>query len=305
MGYKISIIIPVLNDNEEANLTIKSIRETSPADVEIIVVDDGSDIPVIIEDKNVKLFRFDKRIGAGQSRHFGAQKASSKHLLFIDSHMRFDDGWFDNAISKMINNPKTLWCGACLGLNSSNMDVKTPVGVYTGADLVLYKEKTNTIFDGIWRPNEPDKDDYEISCVMGACYFIHKEWYFHIKGLEQTMMWGSEEPILSMKTWLAGGEVRLMKSVRIGHKFRDVASYSTNASHIQYNKLAYSYMLLPKEMYNVLVDKFPTDEHTMGALQLVEQNKKILDEEKEYYKSIFGSRDIYWLCEKFGIEIPK
>lgn len=306
LNYKelpLSIIIPVLNDNDEVNLTIKSIRETTPNSVEILVIDDGSDIPVVLDDKDVKLFRFNDRLGAGQARHFGAVNAQSKHLLFIDSHMRFETGWYENAMCRVIGEENTLWCGACLGLDSSMMNVKTPIGVYTGADLVLYKQSNNTIFDGVWKSDVVDSDDYEISCVMGACYFIHRDWYFHIRGLEQTMMWGSEEPILSIKTWLAGGKVRLMKSVRIGHKFRSSASYSTNVSHVYYNKFAYSYMLLPIDMYNTIISKFPNDGNKIAALQLIEQNKSKLDEEKKYYISIF-KHNIYWLCNKFGIEIP-
>jgi len=67
-----SIIIPVLNDNEELNLTVESIRKTSPDNVEIIVIDDSSDVPATVKDSRVKLFRFNERRGAGQARHFGA-----------------------------------------------------------------------------------------------------------------------------------------------------------------------------------------------------------------------------------------
>jgi len=299
----LSIVIPTLNDAEETNKTIESIYQTSPYEVEIIVIDDGSEIPFKLDDNRARLFRFEERKGAGQARHFGAQQARSKHLLFIDSHMRFTEGWLDNALARIKDTPKTLWCGTCLGLNESNMDVSKPMGAYTGANLVLYATKHNTIFDGVWCKDDKDKDDYEISCVMGACYFIHRNWYFHIKGLEQTMMWGSEEPILSVKTWLAGGEVRLMKSVKIGHKFRGIASYHTKVIHIHYNKLAYMYMLLPTNVYELLKDKFAKDENLWNALELIAQNKTKLDQEKEYYKSIF-QHDIFWLCDKFKIEIP-
>lgn len=299
----ISIIIPVLNDNEELNLTIQSIYETSPENVEIIVIDDASNVPAIVSDKRVKLFRFSERKGAGQARHFGAQNASSKHLLFIDSHMRFDSQWFNNAITRIKSTPKTLWCGACLGLDDSNMNVNNPIGVYTGADLVLYADKNKTIFDGIWKPDITSQDDYQISCVMGACYFIHKDWYFYIKGLGQTMMWGSEEPILSTKTWLAGGEVRLMKSVRLGHKFRSSSPYSTTISHIHYNKLAYMYMILPTDIFEKIKVKFNQDGDFKAAMNLVNKNIKLLDEEKKYYENIF-KYDIYWVCDKFKIEMP-
>jgi hypothetical protein len=217
--------------------------------------------------------------------------------------MRFDSKWFNNAISRVASTPQTLWCGACLGLDSKNMNLNKPYGVYTGADLKLYTSKNNVIFDGVWKPEILDKDDYEIGCVMGACYFIHKDWFFYIKGLMRTKMWGSEEPILSIKTWLAGGEVRVMKSVKIGHKFRDVAPYSTTISHINYNKLAYMYMILPEDLFEKLKLKFNQDDNFKSAMNIIEKNKFDLDLEKKYYQSIF-KHDIYWLCDKFKIELP-
>lgn len=297
----ISIIIPVLNDNEEVNLTIQSIYETSPSNVEIIVIDDASDIPVTLNDSRVTLKRLPFRIGAGQARHFGATVATSDYLLFTDSHMRFDENWFNNAMERLTKTPKTLWCGVCAGLSEGNMDLKKHKGSYTGADFVLYATKNNTVFDGVWRKEVKDQDDYEISCVMGACYFMHKSWYFYIKGLQQTTMWGSEEPILSLKTWLAGGEVRLMKSVRVGHKFRGVAPYSTNVRDIYYNKLAYMYMLLPDEMYSTLKNKLPAGPSRDSAEHFVQINKEELDKEKKYYESIF-LKDINWFIDKFKIK---
>jgi glycosyltransferase involved in cell wall biosynthesis len=299
----LSIVMPVLNDNEEANLTIASIRQTAPPDVEIIVVDDASDAPVKLDDPNAKLFRFAERRGIGQARHFGAEQATSKLLLFIDAHMRFDKTWFDNAISRVSKTPKTLWCGVCLGLNATVTDIEKPKGVYSGADLHLYRAKGNEVFAGVWRRDTKGEDDYEIGCVMGACYFIHRDWFMHLRGWHQMRSWGGSEPIISTKVWLAGGEVRLMKSVRIGHKFRSSAPYSTNISSIIYNKLAYMYMMFPGDLYERLAAKIPDDANKVAALELVQRNKPQLDEERAYYKSIF-THDIYWLCEKFKIEIP-
>ena len=139
---------------------------------------------------------------------------------------------------------------------------------------------------------------------MGACYFIHRDWYFHIRGLEKTTMWGSEEPILSIKTWLSGGTVKIMKSVKLGHKFRNVSSYVTDMSHVQYNKLAYMYMILPDDMNDLIKSKFPNDGNTITALNMVEKNKTELDKEKEYYKSIFVY-DVNWFIEKFKICLSK
>lgn len=298
----LSIIINVLNDNEELNLTIKSIRETSPSSVEIIVIDDYSDIPVVLEDKNVKLTRLNERKGVGITRWIGAQMATSDYLLFIDSHMRFDPKWYDNAIQHLMNNPwNVVWCAVCLGLEEGNMDIQNHKGAYNGARLSLYEESTNQVFEGKWI-EEKTGDDYEISCLMGACYFFHKSWFMYIKGTASLKMWGSDEPLLSLKTLLAGGEIRLMKSVKIGHKFRPSSPYATSIKYIIYNKLRSMRMLLPPELYQKLSSKIPEDINKILAVEMMNSDVNEIDKEKEYYQSIF-TKDINWLSEKFNIKL--
>lgn len=302
---ELSIIMPVLNDENEANETVKSIRATSPTHIEIIAVDDGSEKPLAITDPTVKVIRNQNRIGAGAARHLGATQAKFKHLLFIDSHMRFTPGWFENAMQRVVPNPKTLWCAACLGLDATNMDVNKPAGVYTGAKLVLLEfdqyNKAN-VFDAQWQPEQPG-DDYEIGSVMGACYFVHKDWFFHIGGLESNRMYGSEEPAISVKTWLAGGEVRLMKSVRVGHKFRDHSPYSTLTADIIYNRLRPMKTMFPDNVFQFLTSKMPKDvDHQLAFKRLADESESV-ETERALYQQIFV-HDLDWLCQKFSLPQP-
>jgi glycosyltransferase involved in cell wall biosynthesis len=299
----ISIVIPVLNDQEEANNTVRSIRETTVGhNIEIIVIDDASDIPLKLEDAQVKLVRFNTRRGAGEARHHGALLAQTNKLLFIDAHMRFTSGWLDNALNNMAGRPYTLWCGVCLGLNKSNMDINKPMGEYNGADLVFHNDKTSQVFEGVWTPLREEEGNYQIPCIMGACYFMHRDWFFYIRGLETNRMWGYEEPFLSIKTWLAGGEVRLMRDVRIGHQFRESASYSTEWSKVFYNKIRYIHLLLPDKLRDDLISKIPDGPAKSQAIAEVQRDMPQILEEKAYYASIF-KHDIEWLIKKFNIKI--
>lgn len=300
LNVPISVIIPVLNDNEELNLTIKSIRETSPKNVEIIVIDDASDVPAVVDDKSVRLVRLEKRQGVGSTRHLGATMSTSDYLLFVDSHMRFDKNWHKNAMKSLISSPSNVvWCAMCLGLEEGCMDLEKSKGSYCGAKLVLYDQKENQVFEGKWIEEKPG-EEYEISCLMGACYFFHKSWFFHIGGTKSLTMWGSDEPLLSAKTLLAGGSIRLSKSIKIGHKFRPRSPYSTGVSYIVYNKLRSMYMMFSNELYNELSSKIQNDSDKQKALELFEHNREEIEKEREYYKTIF-IKDEKWLMEKIKL----
>ena len=301
----ISIIIPVLNEeNEILNKTISSVLETCPNDIEVIVVDDSSDHPIIIEEKyrdKIIFHRNPFRMGAAQTKHIGVTFSTKQYIYLTDSHVLFENGWYEQCLKSMEKESRTLWCGSCLGLSRDRFDLKKVRGEYTGAKLFLHNEKDNEILDGKWIPAE-NKDEYEISCIMGANYFMHKDWFFKIRGYGDLRAWGSEEPCLSIKTWLAGGSVKINRKVRMGHMFRDAAPYQTPIRDIIYNKIRMAKTFFSKDISEDLVQKISKKDNFVEALNFLNSHYSIIDEYSRYYQSIFV-RDVDWLCKKFNIDI--
>ncbi len=301
---KLSIIITALNEQHELEPTLQSIKDTCGDAAEVIVVDDcskevqGSNIP------NVKFIRNNERKGVGPSRHIGAEHAEGDYILLTDAHMRFEPGWYEKAMERIVGRNSTVHCGACLGLDESAMDLSKHKGVYTGATLLLHNPSTNEIFEGKWIPDKKDQDDYDIACVMGASYFFPKEFFFKIGGLKALKMWGSDEPYISLKAWRAGGDIKMMKSVRIGHKFRGAAPYSTWVPNIIYNKMRSISTILEPDLTKIMMDKFPKSGDHQAALEMLAKEANIVQEERNYYDKLFV-RDTKWLCDKFNIRYPE
>lgn len=371
---KLSIIINVLNDQEELTATIHSIRQTAGEFPEIIVVDDCSDQRALIDprDKNLKLVRNQVRIGCGASRHVGAIEARGEYLLIIDSHMRFEPGWYEEALSRITAKPDTIYCGTCLGLGEGQMDMITgcefrmatqvgrgqicslgqrklwcmnastltfqdvrtgelvtltpndKVGIYgaatyTGARMNFCGPDSNRpdqfqVFEAVWKDHPTD--DMEIGALMGASYFIRREVFFKLGGLRQLKMWGCDEPYLSLKAWLAGHEVRILRSVRIGHKFRTCGSdtekfkpknnvpYSVPQWGLLYSKIRCIMTIFNDDEAEYLIARLRQGASTdvwAQVMQLIAQDKADIMETARAYRAMFV-RDIRWYCEKF--ELP-
>ena len=82
---KLSIIIPVLNSHEIVRRQIEHFKKMDlPDDVEIIIVDDGSDPPIESDDVEI-IATNDKRLWTQpKARNVGASKAKGEVLLFTD-----------------------------------------------------------------------------------------------------------------------------------------------------------------------------------------------------------------------------
>lgn len=86
----LSIIIPFYNKGDYIDRCLQSIDGQNFRDFEIIIVDDGSLIPLIkgkfnVQDQDkIEIYRIENS-GPGFARNFGASKSDSEFLLFLDA----------------------------------------------------------------------------------------------------------------------------------------------------------------------------------------------------------------------------
>lgn len=302
----ISIGINTYDDQTECELTIKSIRETAVEDVDIVVVDDGSPVPFITNDPKVRLFRLQHRIGSGPSRHMCAVRAKNPWVLLLDSHMRMVPGWHQEAVMLAQSSPwNLLWNGQCTGLSPKHMDAAHPLGRYYGAHMHfigLDKSGKFQVLEGKWSEEQPG-DHYPIGCLMGANYLVNREWFQHIGGMAMLHSWGSEEPYVSLKTWMAGGECRLAKKIETGHQFRaNCRAVSRTGAYI-YNKILVAQTCCPESAAQVLVTGLPQQYRVPGdhavARQMLKERLPQIELEKARHDMIF-TRPFEAYLERFG-----
>lgn len=123
----ISVVIPVYNGGKKLDDTLKSVVFQSYGNLEIIVVDDGSeeDIESLIlkfQDKRISYYKSPHR-NANVARNFGILKSKGKYIAMLDS----DDLWETNHIQDCLD----------------TIEKKGVDGIY--GSLKLLNVKTNTI----------------------------------------------------------------------------------------------------------------------------------------------------------------
>lgn len=113
MNYKekISIIIPVYNEEKWIKQTIENIKEQTYTNYEIILIDDGStdkskQIMQQYKDENIKLICLDKNKGPAIARNEGLKIATGRFICFQDA----DDLWDKNKLEKQLDFMKKNNC---------------------------------------------------------------------------------------------------------------------------------------------------------------------------------------------------
>lgn len=118
MPPRVTVIIPVFNRAERVSKAIHSIASQTFEDWELIVVDDGSSIPVSEElfsdmpDGKFRLVRHEKNLGASAARNTGILAARGAYVSFLDS----DDEWHPEKLARQIalvesdSDPLSVFC---------------------------------------------------------------------------------------------------------------------------------------------------------------------------------------------------
>ena len=94
-SLKLSIIMAAFNEQETIERAISEILEVDyPCDIELIVVDDGSeddtpDLLADIDDPRVTVFRHEKNLGKGAAILTGVRLANGTHILPFDADLEY------------------------------------------------------------------------------------------------------------------------------------------------------------------------------------------------------------------------
>lgn len=107
---KISIVIPVYNEEKYVQNTIDSLLGQTEKELEIILIDDGStdnslNILKSAEEKNpnkVRVFT-QKNSGPGAARNLGVKEAKGQIIVLVDADMKFDKNYVKDLTTPVQN----------------------------------------------------------------------------------------------------------------------------------------------------------------------------------------------------------
>jgi glycosyltransferase involved in cell wall biosynthesis len=193
----VSVVIPVYNGQATIIKTLESVLAQTYIHFEIIIVDDGSDIPVEsilhqIKDNRIRVHRTE-RSNANIARNYGISKSKGEYIALLDA----DDCWLENHLRDCL---KLLQESKADGLYGSLFLSHTPPGdivdlpvfharePHEGESMIDYLltagygAQTSTLFttapsmkEIVWDPALIDHQDYDF--VVRFC----KKYTFAVK----------------------------------------------------------------------------------------------------------------------------
>ena len=193
-GPLVSAIIPTHNRIDALKRAITSLSKQNYSNLEVIVVDDGSDVPVDLGFDSCRILRSEQSKGACYSRNAGCAIANGDLLLYLDDDTEIPDAFcISRAVSWLQAHPEV----AAVGFAQLNPDGS------------LQKEQIV----------EPTRSYYVHTFWSYGC-LIRKGVQRQVGGFNELFGYYYEEEELSLKFRAAGYQVAFVPSLQIIH-YRD------------------------------------------------------------------------------------
>ena len=327
----LSVIIPFKNEFELIDSVINHIVATANSeDYEIIVVNDGSlnhfgkFVPLEIPNPKVRVINISKTFGVGASFDRGVENCTYENIVLMGADIYAKEGWYEKVRNEVSRNPNSIGCAVCVG-------DKPPYRKYYGADMLITygvddlppksklrdrKGGFTDLFRGRWASKKSD-EPYEISCLMGAFYFTSKSWYQHTGGFDTRVndrfcghrVWSHLEPMLSLKSYLCGGNCVLYPDIEATHLFNRVTRENKyvkggrSAEWFQWNSLWILNTMVLNDFLRNRIEDFKTPELNWGvAKKMIREHRDTVELYRDRNRLLF-TVELKEYLDKFNIKI--
>lgn len=239
----LSIIIAIYNRKDELFELLQSLSFQSDKDFEVIIVDDGSLIPLLptvelFQDQlNIQFFRKENS-GPGLTRNYGARRAKNDWLVFVDSDVIVEKDYIENIKKDIIEIPCDAFGGADKAHKGFNLMQKA----------ISYSMTSVFTTGGIRGSKKAVTRFQPRSFNMG----VKKSAFEEVGGFSEMRI--GEDPDLSMTLWEYGFTTAFFDNIGVYHKRRvDFGKFSKqvyqfgcarpilNQRHPNYVKISFAF----------------------------------------------------------------
>ena len=288
---KTTFCIAAYDDAVTLHETVVNILDTVKGDdIDIIIVDDSNNLDESLfkSFSNVSIFHNKTRGGVGYSLDFAVKHAKTDIVFIMGCDIRFSGDWFDRFYTVVKAHPTSIVNSVCAGLAPDRRYITGKENHYYAAHVLFHvTEKNNRkpalpfreYLEGKWnnwpKQRRLDCNIEQVGCLMGAFYGCHRDWFLKIRGFEGHKTWGTLEPLLSLRSYVAGGDCIIDGKTITGHIFKK-ASSNKPVKDLIYNKLLVASTLLPKDMEKTVYEWAKKQQRGREAIEMIKADSQLI-----------------------------
>jgi polypeptide N-acetylgalactosaminyltransferase len=205
---------------------------------EIVLVDDAStrshlkddlDKFAAESDVSIRLVRLPTRQGLIVARLAGAQVATGRALVFLDSHIEVTRGWIEPLLHEIHQDRSRVVVPVIDNINLDDFKLvpitgEAQVGGFTWSLTFFWYRITSAERERIAGDHSlPVKSP----AMAGGLFAIDRDYFYESGSYDDQMeIWGGENVEMSLRIWQCGGSIWEVPCSHVGHVFRKQSPYS-------------------------------------------------------------------------------
>lgn len=242
-GATVSVVLVNWNSAQDCMECIVAIarEETRARDLEFIIVDNASELPVdgilalANDGLNVKVLPQTTNLGFGRACNVGAQHSSGQFLLFVNPDILPTGGLIDGMLGQLASDPGV----GCIGVRHEFPDGSlqwSTDDLPSLANDVLHLSPLH-LLPGFrqsarkYRRWSAHDNDADVGWVNGACFMMPAAVFQDVGGFDERFFLFAEELDLCHRVWKAGYRVRFLASPVVIHHLGGSFGYKSTRLH--------------------------------------------------------------------------
>ncbi len=245
----LSVLIPARNE-QFLSKTIEDVLANMRGETEVIaILDGGWANPPVKDHPRVHLIHHSQSIGQRAATNEAARMSQAKFIMKADAHCAFDEGFdvklmadckydwtvvprmynlhvFDWSCKKCGHNwymgPTPTSCAKCENKTDFEKVMVWKPRLNRRSDFARFDRELHFQYWRAYEKRRESKGDIvDLMCHVGACWFMHRERYWDLGGVDEAHgSWGQMGVEISCKSWLSGGRQVVNKKTWYSHLFR-------------------------------------------------------------------------------------
>lgn len=200
-GKTVDVVILTWNDGDLLAAAIDSALASEGVEVNVIVVDNGSDPPATVpNDPRMTLHRNDANRGVAPARNQGAALGSAPFVCFLDSDARLLPAALERLLEPL--------------LGEADVALSAPVFVDQAAEASAGRapsltDKALRLLDvrDSYRSVAGEGPCWDVDFAIGACQLVRRSEFEAAGGFDETYFYGPEDVDLCLRLREAGSRV--------------------------------------------------------------------------------------------------
>jgi GT2 family glycosyltransferase len=198
-----SIVIPVFNQASVTRQCLNALLENLAAEVEVIVVDDGSrdTTPELLRSygERLRVVTNDRNLGFGLACNAGASTSSSRFVVFLNNDTLPVEGWLDALIRYAEDHERAAVVGSRLVFPNETIQ---------HAGVVICQDRVpRHLYAGLPAYHPAVSRSRRFQVVTAACALVRREAFEEVGGFDADFLNGYEDVDLCLRLGDRGHEI--------------------------------------------------------------------------------------------------